>query len=225
MQGLTGHIPEGLRPAATGTQLWESSCGAGLQLIQLSAALPPGFTWSVLRSPHHCSPPLCWLMWKLMLVPAFFLPPKYFPVVLTAGTFQEDGDNSAGCETSPPKPKATSVKTIDKRDRQERRKGKHISEKLCCFWLWPTVCIESSLLSARAVDTCQLSEPCLCSSALCQGKTVSGDRAVPSAGPVSCLSALPCSQDPWPISSSMLQLAAHEHLPSLLPFFTSTLLS
>lgn len=90
-----------------------------------------------------------------------FLPPKYFPVVLTAGKFQGDGDNSAGCETNPPKPKATTMKTIDKRDRRERRKGKHILEKLCCFWLRPAVCIESSLLSGRAADTCQLSEPCL----------------------------------------------------------------
>lgn len=122
-----------------------------------------------------------------------FLPPKHFSAVLTAGKFQGDGDNSAGCETNPPKPKATTVKTIDKRDRRERRKGKHISEKLCCFWLWPVVCIESSLLSVRAADTCQLSEPCLCSSALCRGKAVVTELSLQLGQPFPGPSALPCS--------------------------------
>lgn len=72
VQGLAGRVPVGLGPVATGTRPWEGSCGAVLPLAQLSVALPPGLTCSVSSSPHHCSPPLCWLVWKLMLVPAFF---------------------------------------------------------------------------------------------------------------------------------------------------------
>lgn len=75
---------------------------------------------------------------------SFFRPPKYFPVVLTAGTFQGDRDNSAGCETNPPKPKATTMKTIDKRDRWERRKG------ISAFCQRKALPVRSSLLQPLA---------------------------------------------------------------------------
>lgn len=105
--GASGH-----RDTAVGGQLWSSaaarsaeccsSTGAHLLCLELATPLLSTSALACVEARARSS---------------FFLPPKRFPVVLTAGKFQGDGDNSAGCETNPPKPKAATVKTIDEKDR------------------------------------------------------------------------------------------------------------